>query len=171
MSATAAGVSLIALMATLNASAGFSAQLLVRHRRYKIVPLIGLALAIVSVATLALEVEGLAAWKFELLIAVLGLGFGPVAPLSTTALQNTVALHQFGTAIGTLNFTRSLYATVLVAVFGALVNAAAIGGPAGTVSRLDVSGFQLIFAAAAISLTVAFAAIVLLEEKPFRTGL
>ncbi len=171
MSATAAGVSLVALMATLNASAGFSAQLLVRHRRYKIVPLIGLALAIASVATLALEVEGLAAWKFELLIAVLGLGFGPIAPLSTTALQNTVALHQFGTAIGTLNFTRSLYATVLVAVFGALVNASAIGGPAGTVSPPDVSGFQLIFAAAAISLTVAFGAIVLLEEKPFRTGL
>ncbi len=86
MSATAAGLSLMVLMATLNASAGFSAQLLVRHRRYKIVPLIGLALAIVSVATLAVEVEGLATWKFELLIAVLGIGFGPIAPLSTTVV-------------------------------------------------------------------------------------
>jgi MFS family permease len=172
MSATAAGLSLMVLMATLNASAGFSAQLLVRHRRYKIVPLIGLALAIVSVATLALEVEGLAAWKFELLIAILGIGFGPIAPLSTTALQNTVALHQFGTAIGTMNFTRSLYATVLVAVFGALVNAAATGQAAtGAAGHLEVSGFQLIFAAAAVSLTLAFLAIVLLEEKPFRTGL
>jgi len=171
MSATAAGLSLMVLMATLNASAGFSAQLLVRHRRYKIVPLIGLALAIVSVATLAIEVEGLATWKFELLIAVLGIGFGPIAPLSTTSLQNTVALHQFGTAIGTLSFTRSLYATVLVAVFGAMVNAAATQGPARTASHFDISGFQLIFAAAAISLTIAFVAIVLLEEKPFRTGL
>jgi hypothetical protein len=171
MSATAAGLSLMVLMATLNASAGFSAQLLVRHRRYKIVPLIGLALAIVSVVTLAIEVEGLATWKFELLIAVLGMGFGPIAPLSTTSLQNTVALHQFGTAIGTMTFTRSLYATVLVAVFGALVNTAATQGAARTASHLDVSGFQLIFAAAAISLTIAFVAIVLLEEKPFRTGL
>jgi EmrB/QacA subfamily drug resistance transporter len=171
MSATAAGLSLMVLMATLNASAGFSAQLLVRHQRYKIVPVIGLALAIVSVATLALEVEGLAAWKFELLIAVLGVGFGPIAPLSTTALQNTVALHQFGTAIGTMNFTRSLYATVLVSVFGALVNAAATQGPALNAGHLEVSGFQLIFAAAAVSLTLAFIAVVLLEEKPFRTGL
>jgi len=171
LSPTNAGLSLMVLMATLNASAGFSAQLLVRHRRYKIVPLIGLALAIVSVATLAIEVEGLATWKFELLIAVLGTGFGPIAPLSTTSLQNTVALHQFGTAIGTMNFTRSLYATVLVSVFGALVNTAATQGPARAASHLDVSGFQLIFAAAAISLTVAFIAIVLLEEKPFRTGL
>jgi hypothetical protein len=171
MSATAAGLSLMVLMATLNASAGFSAQLLVRHRRYKIVPLIGLALAIASVVTLALEVEGLATWKFELLIAVLGTGFGPIAPLSTTALQNTVALHQFGTAIGTMTFTRSLYATVLVAVFGALVNTAATQGAAGAASQPDMSGFQLIFAAAAISLTVSFIAIVLLEEKPFRTGL
>ena len=29
-----------------------------------------------------------------------------------------VAMHQFGTAIGTLNFTRTLYATILVAVCG-----------------------------------------------------
>jgi EmrB/QacA subfamily drug resistance transporter len=166
MSATTAGLSLIVLMATLNASAGFSSYLLVRHRRYKVIPLIGLALAIASVATLAVEVEGLATWKFELLIAVLGIGFGPVAPLSTTSLQNTVAMHQFGTAIGTMTFTRSLYATVLVAVFGALVNGAAIGQ-----GSLDISGFQLIFAATAASLTFAFVAIVLLEEKPFRTGL
>jgi len=27
-----------------------------------------------------------------LLLAVLGIGFGPIAPLSTTALQNTVAM-------------------------------------------------------------------------------
>ena len=76
------------------------------------------------------------------------------------------AMHQFGTAIGTMTFTRSLYATVLVAVFGALVNGAAIGQ-----GSLDISGFQLIFAATAASLTFAFVAIVLLEEKPFRTGL
>ena len=70
-----------------------------------------------------------------------------------------------------MTFTRSLYATMLVAVFGALVNTAATQGAASTASHLDVSGFQLIFAAAAISLTIAFIAIVLLEEKPFRTGL
>jgi EmrB/QacA subfamily drug resistance transporter len=172
MSATNAGLSLMVLMATLNASAGFSAQLLMRYRRYKIVPLIGLALAIVALATLAVEVNGMPAWEFELLIAVLGIGFGPLAPLSTTVLQNAVVLHQFGSAIGTMNFTRSLYATVLVAVFGAMVSSAVTGqGTTVPTGALEVSGFQLIFAAATVSLLLAFIALVLLEEKPLRTGM
>ncbi len=36
-------------------------------------------------------------------------------------LQNTVALHHLGSAIGTMNFVRTLMSTILVAVFGAIV--------------------------------------------------
>ena len=172
MSATAAGLSLMVLMATLNASAGLSSHLIARHTRYKIVPLIGLAVAIGSVIWLAWQVRDISPLGFELLLAVLGIGFGPIAPLSTTALQNTVAMHQFGTAIGTLNFTRTLYATILVAVSGALVSDldAAAGGTIAATGPLAASGFQMVFVAAAVSLGIAFVATVLLEEKPLRTG-
>ena len=51
---------------------------------------------------------------------LLGLGFGPLPPVTSVILQNSVAIHQFGTAVGTQNFTRNLYATVIVAVFGAI---------------------------------------------------
>ncbi len=171
LSATAAGLSLMVLMATLNASAGFSSQLLVRHTRYKIVPLIGLALAIAAVATLAWQVRDISPWGFQIVLALLGVGFGPLAPLSTTALQNTVAIHQFGTAVGTMNFTRSLYATVLAAVFGALItDLSAPGGVVAATGPLAASGFQMIFFAAAASLAAAFVAMLLLEEKPLRTG-
>jgi EmrB/QacA subfamily drug resistance transporter len=171
LSATAAGLSLMVLMATLNASAGFSSQLIARHTRYKVVPLIGLAVAIASVAWLAWQVRDLNPLGFELLLAILGIGFGPIAPLSTTALQNTVAMHQFGTAIGTLNFTRTLYATILVAVCGALLNDSdAVGGSVAATGPLAASGFRMVFVAAAASLGIAFIATVLLEEKPLRTG-
>ena len=171
MSATVAGLSLMVLMATLNASAGFSSQLIARHTRYKVVPLIGLAVAIASVAWLAWQVRDVNPLGFELLLAILGVGFGPIAPLSTTALQNTVAIHQFGTAIGTLNFTRTLYATILVAVCGALLNDSdAVGGAVAATGPLAASGFQMVFVAAAASLGIAFVATVLLEEKPLRTG-
>ena len=40
---------------------------------------------------------------------------------TTIALQNTVATHQFGSAVGTMNFARTLYATILIAAFGAIV--------------------------------------------------
>lgn len=168
MSATGAGLSLMVLMAMLNTSAGLSSYLIVRHMRYKIIPLIGLALAVVAVMTLAWQVRDISPWEFELLLAVLGIGFGPLAPLSSTALQNTVAIHQFGTAVGTMNFTRSLYATVLVAVFGALVSDLAATGGAGAAG--GATGFQMIFIAAAASLVAAFVAMLLLEEKPLRTG-
>ena len=171
LSATAAGLSLMVLMATLNASAGFSSQLIARHTRYKVVPLIGLAVAIASVAWLAWQVRDVNPLGFELLLAILGIGFGPIAPLSTTALQNTVAMHQFGTAIGTLNFTRTLYATILVAVCGALLNDSdAVGGAVAATGPLAASGFRMVFIAAAASLGIAFVATVLLEEKPLRTG-
>jgi MFS family permease len=171
LSATAAGLSLMVLMATLNASAGFSSQLIARHTRYKVVPLIGLAVAIASVAWLAWQVRDLNPLGFELLLAILGIGFGPIAPLSTTALQNTVAMHQFGTAIGTLNFTRTLYATILVAVCGALLNDSdAVGGAVAATGPLAASGFRMVFVAAAASLGIAFIATALLEEKPLRTG-
>ena len=171
MSATVAGLSLMVLMATLNASAGFSSQLIARHTRYKVVPLIGLAVAIASVAWLAWQVRDVNPLGFELLLAILGVGFGPIAPLSTTALQNTVAIHQFGTAIGTLNFTRTLYASILVAVCGALLNDSdAVGGAVAASGPLAASGFQMVFVAAAASLGIAFVATVLLEEKPLRTG-
>jgi EmrB/QacA subfamily drug resistance transporter len=171
LSATAAGLSLMVLMATLNASAGFSSQLIARHTRYKVVPLIGLAVAIASVAWLAWQVRDLNPLGFELLLGILGIGFGPIAPLSTTALQNTVAMHQFGTAIGTLNFTRTLYATILVAVCGALLNDSdAVGGAVAATGPLAASGFRMVFVAAAASLGIAFIATALLEEKPLRTG-
>jgi MFS family permease len=169
MSATGAGLSLMVLMATLNASAGFSSHLLVRYSRYKTVPLIGLAVAIVAVIVLAWDVRDMTPLEFEFLLVLLGVGFGPLAPLSTTCLQNTTAIHQFGTAVGTMNFSRTLYATVLVAVFGAFVSdlSAASGAASAT---LAVTGFQMIFLAAAASLSIAFVATLLLEEKPFRTN-
>ena len=170
MSATAAGLSLMVLMATLNASAGFSSHLLVRHTRYKIVPMIGLAVAIASVVWLAWQARDVTPLWFEIMLALLGVGFGPLAPLSTTALQNTVAMHQFGTAVGTMNFTRTLYGTILVAVCGALVSDVA-GGAVAATGPLAASGFQMVFLAAAASLGVAFIAMLLLEEKPLRTGL
>ena len=171
MSATAAGLDLMVLMATLNMSAGLSSPLIARHRRYKLVPLIGLAIAILSVAVLAWRGGNLSQWQFEVLLAVLGIGFGPLAPLTGVALQNTVAMHQFGTAVGTMNFLRSLYATVLVAVFGAIVLGGVAGaGETGVAAGHSGAAFQVVFVVTTISLLVSFAAMFILEEKPLATS-
>jgi EmrB/QacA subfamily drug resistance transporter len=164
MSASGAGLSLMILMGVLNISAGLTSPLIGRHTRYKIVPLFGLAAASLAVVVLAWQADHLNIWTFEILLAVLGLGFGPLAPLTGVTLQNAVPPHQFGTAIGAMNFLRSLLATILVTVFGAIV----LRGPPG--AAIASSGaFRTIFFIAAASLIAAFVAMLILEERPLRT--
>jgi EmrB/QacA subfamily drug resistance transporter len=178
LSPTSAGLCLMVLMATLNASAGVTGQIIGRMRHYKAVPMIGMAIAVVSVLILALKAHDLSLVWFEVLLALVGIGFGASPPLSATALQNTVSPHQFGIAIGTMNFTRNLLATILVAVFGAIVLAGipeaehlAPGGLTGLAQAAGVEGFRRIFLAAAVSFAVALFGIILLEQKPLRTNI
>jgi MFS family permease len=175
-SATSAGLNLMVLMATLNLSAGASGQVLGRVKHYKTVPMIGLGMAIASVAALALLGGTMGQWEFEVLVALIGMGFGPLAPLSAVVLQNSVAMHQFGTAVGTMNFSRNLLCTMVVAVFGAIVLGSipadpvvVTAGASGSQPIGTIEGFARVFAAAAVCLVVSLAALLRLREKPLRT--
>src|SRR3984885_4503173 len=124
-SPTSAGLSLIVLMVTLNVSAGFSSQLLGRVRRYKLLPLCFLTVGVGAVLALALSVSTMTSEKFEIILFLIGIGFGPTAPLTQVALQNTVSFYDLGAGLGTMNFARTLVGTILIAVFGAIVLAKA----------------------------------------------
>jgi hypothetical protein len=88
-----------------------------------------------------------------------------------------VPIQHLGSAIGTMNFTRSLIGTILVAVFGAIVLAGDSGAtPVGTLDSPVMSGtsitkFVEVFFAAAGTLTVSLMAMLLLEEKPLASAL
>ncbi len=175
MSATSAGLSLMVIMATVNASAGLTGQLLGRVKHYKRLPMLGLVVAIASLITMGWNADTLTPLPVELLLAVLGIGFGPVAPLAMVALQNTVAIHHLGAAVGTLGFARNLCATMMVAIFGAIVLAGAAGTPRGSMASaaaaaIPAEGFSRIFFLAAASLAFALMAALRMEEKPLRTG-
>ena len=58
---------------------------------------------------------------FEVLLVVIGLGFGAMPGLTQVVVQNSVERHQLGISVGTMTFTRNLLATFMVAVFGAIV--------------------------------------------------
>ena len=175
LSATIAGLSLMVLMVTLNTSAGVAGQILARVQHYKTVPMLGLVLAIASVLVLARQADNLNLWWFELLLALIGIGFGATPPLTSTALQNTVAIHHFGTAVGTMQFSRNLFSTILIAILGAivLIGAPALGPNASpTVSpstMYNAEGFVRVFFMAAASLSIALISLVLLQEKPLQT--
>ena len=171
-SATSSGLSLMILMVTLNMSAGISSQLLGRVRRYKLLPLGFLCIGVGAVVALAFSTDTMSSTKFEIILFLIGIGFGPTAPLTQVALQNTVPIRDLGAALGAMNFARTLMGTILVAVFGAIVLAAVpLGTPADTLSQrmagaTSVAAFSTVFLTIAVTLAVAFLAVILLEEKP-----
>jgi MFS family permease len=169
LSPTSAGLSLMVLMVTVNSSAGVAGQIYGRITHYKWLPMSGLALAIAAVVTLGLTADRLNTLEFEVLLALIGIGFGPVPPACSIVLQNTVEIHHFGTAVGTMNFSRTLYTTMLISVFGAIALTAVPAGASGALGAAAAAGFQRVFFAAAVSLTIAFFGVLLLEEKPLQS--
>ena len=166
LSPTSAGLSLIVFMVAMNTSAGLAGQVLGRVRHYKLLPMIGVLVSTGAVATLAWRAESMTPLSFELLVIAIGIGFGPLPSLTSVAMQNVVPRHQLGISIGTMNFSRNLYATILIAVFGAIV---AAGAPAGAALG-GADAFGRAFFVAAASLAVAFVALVLMEQKPLQSG-
>jgi len=175
-SPTSAGLSMVILMVTLNVTAGVSSQLLGRVRRYKLLPLCFLVVGVGAVVALAFSADTMTSTKFEIILFLIGIGFGPTAPLTQVALQNTVPIHDLGAALGTMNFARTLVGTILIAIFGAVVLAKApVGAPAGTLSQSFLGGasvatFAAVFLAIAGTLAVAFLSLILLEEKPLEAS-
>jgi hypothetical protein len=115
---------------------------------------------------------------FEALLFLIGMGFGPTPSLNTVVLQNAVAPHQLGIAVGTMNFSRNLFATMLIALLGSIVLAstAAIepggpgrfGGALSPAAEAAAAAFGRVFFIVAACLAIAFMALVLVEEKPLR---
>jgi EmrB/QacA subfamily drug resistance transporter len=169
MAPASAGLSVLMLAVALNISAGVTGTILPRLEHYKTIPVLGLLLAIVAVLMLAWRAASMSLWEFEVLLFLIGIGFGCMPPLAATALQNNVSIHTFGSAVATMQFSRNLYATMLVAVFGAIVLVGAAGGSAGAAAQYSVEGFERVFFAAAASFAISLIAVMLLKEKPLQT--
>jgi EmrB/QacA subfamily drug resistance transporter len=158
-----AGLAVLVFAVTLNISAGVSGWILPRRERYKTIPVAGMILAIGSVLVLAWRAESMTLPEFEALLVLIGIGFGTMPPLAATALQNNVSIYTFGSAVATMQFSRNLFATMLVAVFGALI---LTGSGTVAATQYSVEGFVRVFLAVAASFAVSLIAMVLLAEKP-----
>jgi MFS family permease len=167
-SPTDAGLSLIILMGTLNASAGISSQLIGRVRHYKALPTLFLVIGIGAMVALAYSASTMTTVKFEILLLLIGIGFGPTAPLTQVVLQNTVAVNHLGTAIGTMSFCRTLMGTVIVAIFGAIVLAPRGAASTQLGAGTSINAFAIVFLAAAGALTIALLGLLLIKEKPLQ---
>ena len=70
-------------MVSLNISAGIGGQVLVRVTHYKALPIAGLAVSIGSVILLALWADRLTMISFQVLLLLIGAGFGPTPTMAS----------------------------------------------------------------------------------------
>jgi sugar phosphate permease len=138
-----------------------------------------MVLAIGAVMLLALWADRLTIVSFQVLLLLIGVGFGPTPSMASVAVQNVVERHHLGIAFGIMNFSRNLCSTILIAVLGAMVLAATSSIEPGTGSALRgtlppgsaeaAAAFQRVFLAVAAGLSIALIALVMMEQRPLRT--
>jgi EmrB/QacA subfamily drug resistance transporter len=173
VSASLSGLALIAYMGGATLGSLLSTRVVVRVKRYLRVPLAGLVIAVAALAVLASDPAGHSLGEVVGLLFVLGLGLGPMYPVSTIVMQNVVKPHQLGTATGTLNFFRTLGGAIVVAIFGAIVLSGVSDGPGVVMIERVAAGhgdlapaFHWVFVAAAVCLSISFACLMVVEERP-----
>jgi MFS family permease len=177
LSASDSGLALVPLALTTPGSI-LSGRAMLHMRRYKWVPVVGLAVGIVGLGLLIWQ-PALPFWGVIVIMSLVGVAVGTVYPVCTVSIQNAVPNHQVGVAMGAMNFFRALASAFAVAVMGAIL----LGGLGGTLERggsavvvanlgsvgFDVAGvFRWVFVAAEAFLIGSLIMLILMEERPLR---
>ena len=178
LSASQSGLALVPLMVGTVTGATLSGRSMLYFTRYKRVPLAMMAVSTACCAMIAVYGRALPFAALEVLFLFLSVGIGTILPLSTIAIQNTVALHELGIATASMNFFRSLGGALIVAAFGTIVlggtanNAAMNHDMESLIRGADAAHlaatFRWVFSAACLGLLLAWLFLALMEERPLR---
>jgi EmrB/QacA subfamily drug resistance transporter len=177
--ATTAGASLISLLGGSVIGANLTGRSMARVMHYKRMAVGGALLSIVALALLTVFAGEIGFWGIEALLLLLGIGMGPIFPVTTVSVQNAVDPRDLGVATATLAFFRSLGSAIGVAALGAII--LAYGGVGDTdlaratgaalepllAARLT-HAFAAVFAAEAIAMAITLACVISMEERPLR---
>ena len=119
-SATESGYQLLPLLGALIISATVSGQLVARTHRYKLLifaSLVTLAIGLYLLTNLHANTDRPVLWIW---MAVAGLGIGPSFAVFALIVQNSVAMHEVGTASSSLTFFQQIGGTVGLTIAGTI---------------------------------------------------
>lgn len=180
LSASMSGVALIPLMIGTVFGATVAGRALVRAKNYKILPLVGMALAVAALAVVAWRPRGIPLPLLEILLLTMTVGLGTVLPTATVTIQNAVPRSELGAATATSNFFRQIGSALVAAIFGAIV----FGNSGVAKDMLDIGGLKLdaqgaealaqsfrhVYFAAIVMILVGMASFARMELRPLRSG-
>lgn len=122
-SATNSGLLLLPLMAGLMTTSIVSGRIITRTGRYKIWPVVGMAIASLGMLLLSTMDRTTTRVESSVFMLLLGVGLGMVMQVLILAAQNSAAFQDLGVVTSGVNFFRSLGGSIGVAVFGAIMTA------------------------------------------------
>jgi len=115
------GLLMIPMMLATTLSAGLAGRWVSKTGRYKRPPLLGLPLAIGALLLLAALADSVNPGVAAALLALAGLGIGPIFPITMVAAQNAVQRRDLGAVSGSIGFARALGGAVMTAAASTLV--------------------------------------------------
>lgn len=119
LSATSSGLTTTPLTFGIVAANIISGQVVARIGRFKPVMITALLILIGAFVIMGFTLSPDAGQlDVSLKMILVGLGLGPTIPLYTLAVQNAVELRQIGVATSTATFSRSMGATIGIAIIG-----------------------------------------------------
>ena len=172
MSASASGIALLPLMVGTVSGSTLSGATMTHLVHYKRVPLVGLVVSLALCLLLAARPADLGLTTVSVLLGFVSLGLGMTLSVATTVIQNSVPVHQLGTALATMNLCRQLTGALVVAIFGSVVIGGSVeaGGVSVDLVREGADkllpAFRIVFLLVAAGIGVAIAAFWAMEERP-----
>ena len=121
-SPTVSGLRLLPMMAGMLVTSIGTGQLISRTGKYRIYPIIGTALIVVSLVLLSRVDEKTSSVIMGLDMLVLGLGLGLVMQVLIIAVQNSSPFADLGTATSGVTYFRSIGGSFGASIFGTVLN-------------------------------------------------
>ncbi|MGW8063175.1 MDR family MFS transporter [Streptomyces ziwulingensis] len=121
MSSTRSGLAMLPAMFGLTVTSVASGQLISKSGRYKVFPVSGSALLVVTMLLLSRLDAGTPYWQIGVYAFLFGAGVGLVMQPVITAVQNSVPPQDIGAATSSVNFFQRMGSAIGVAVLGTVL--------------------------------------------------
>jgi EmrB/QacA subfamily drug resistance transporter len=169
---TSSGLLLLPMMLGTTISATASGTLISWSGRYKIFPIVGLALMTIALCMFAQMGPATEPLDTAPLMLLFGSGFGMVGEVMIVAVQNGVQQRDLGTATGAANLFRALGGSVGVAIYGSIFTSQLrFWTERADTAQATANALSPVFLAAALMATAAFIVVLFLEQRPLRSQL
>ena len=120
VSPTVSGLRILPLMLGMLGASVISGRLVTRWGRYKVFPVVGMALMTVGAYLLSLIDASINNWVLACYMFVFGVGMGLTMQVLVVAVQNSVSYQDLGVATSSATFFRMIGGSFGTAVFGAI---------------------------------------------------